>query len=50
MIHRADGRLDRAIEQLEVVVELDRQIGHPDFAAGTAMLEQVRRERARTQG
>jgi tetratricopeptide (TPR) repeat protein len=48
MIHRADRNLDRAIRELELVVDLDRQIEHPDLASDTAELEQVRRERAQT--
>ena len=31
--------------ELEQVVELDRQVDHPDLESDTAMLEQVRRER-----
>jgi short-subunit dehydrogenase len=45
MIHREHDRLDQAITELEHVVALDRQIGHPDLASDTAMLEQVRQER-----
>ncbi|MEU8007457.1 hypothetical protein AB0B66_40390 [Catellatospora sp. NPDC049111] len=45
MIHRANGHLDRAISELELVVELDRQVEYPDLASDTAMLEQVRDER-----
>ncbi|WFE22127.1 tetratricopeptide repeat protein [Solwaraspora sp. WMMD937] len=46
MVHRAEGDLDKAIDELEIVVELDRQVEHPDLASDTAMLEQVRQERA----
>jgi hypothetical protein len=48
MIHWAEGNLDQAIGELELVVELDRQVRHPDPASDTAALEQVRQERART--
>ena len=47
MIHRAEGNLDAAISELELVVDLDRQVGHPDLASDMAILEQVRRERAK---
>uniref|UniRef100_UPI003D7031EC tetratricopeptide repeat protein n=1 Tax=Micromonospora haikouensis TaxID=686309 RepID=UPI003D7031EC len=46
MLHRADGDLDQAIQELEHVVELDRQVDHPDLEADTAVLEQLRRQRA----
>src|SRR5262249_54605989 len=46
MIHRANGSLDQAINELELVIDLDRQVDHPDLASDTAMLEQVRQERA----
>lgn len=46
MVHRAGGDLVAAVAQLEQVVELDRQVEHPDLADNTAMLEQVRRELA----
>ncbi|MDG4797822.1 hypothetical protein [Micromonospora sp. WMMD1082] len=46
MTHRAEGNLDRAIGELELVVDLDRQVDHPDLASDTAVLEQVRQERA----
>jgi hypothetical protein len=46
MIHRADGNLEQAIGELELVVDLDRQVDHPDLASDTAMLEQVRQEQA----
>jgi hypothetical protein len=46
MIYRGRGELDRAVAELEQVVELDRQVGHPDLASDTAMLEQVRQEQA----
>ncbi|MDG4768260.1 tetratricopeptide repeat protein [Solwaraspora sp. WMMD406] len=49
MVHRAEGNLDEAIGELELVVELDRQVDHPDLASDTAMLEQVRQERAAAQ-
>ena len=46
MIHRQLGELDQAVTELELVVELDRQVGHPDLKPDTAMLERVRQERA----
>jgi len=49
MIHRADGDLDQAIHELEHVVDLDRQVQHPDLDDDTAVLEQLRRQRAETQ-
>jgi hypothetical protein len=50
MIHRGRGELDRAVTELEQVVELDHQVGHPDLESDTAMLERVRQERARPGG
>jgi hypothetical protein len=47
MMHRQLGELDQAVTELELVVELDRQVGHPDLQSDTAMLERVRQERAR---
>ncbi len=35
MIHRAQGELGRAVAELKQVVELDRQVSHPDLASGT---------------
>jgi tetratricopeptide (TPR) repeat protein len=46
MIYRANGQLKQPITELELVVELDRQISHPDLASDSAMLEHVRLERA----
>jgi tetratricopeptide (TPR) repeat protein len=46
LIHRADGNIDEAISELELVVDFDRQVGHPDLASDTAMLEEVRQEQA----
>ncbi|MFE9915893.1 tetratricopeptide repeat protein, partial [Micromonospora sp. NPDC005553] len=46
MVHRAGGDLDQAIRELERVVDLDRQVDHPDLEADTAVLEQLRRQRA----
>ncbi|MFV2021452.1 tetratricopeptide repeat protein [Micromonospora sp. LOL_023] len=46
MIHRAEGNLDEAIGELELVVDLDRQVDHPDVASDIATLEQFRQERA----
>ncbi|MEU7927705.1 tetratricopeptide repeat protein, partial [Micromonospora sp. NPDC049107] len=48
-IHRAAGHLDQAIRELELVVELDQQLGHPDLASDTAMLDLLREERRRAQ-
>ncbi|WP_203794800.1 tetratricopeptide repeat protein, partial [Actinoplanes derwentensis] len=52
MIHRAGGDLVLAVGELERVVDLDRQVEHPDLAGDTAMLEQVRHEltQARARG
>jgi short-subunit dehydrogenase len=44
MIHRDQGDLGRAIAELEQVVELDRQVSHPDLQADTEMLQQVHQE------
>ncbi len=38
------GDLDEAVAQLEIVVDLDRQVGHPDLESDTAMLHQVKAE------
>ena len=46
MIHRAQGELDRSVAELEQVVELDRQVGHPDLQSDTEMLHRVRQELA----
>jgi hypothetical protein len=46
MIHRAQGELDRAVAELEQVVELDRQVGLPDLQSDTEMLHRVRQELA----
>ncbi|MFC4066736.1 hypothetical protein [Actinoplanes subglobosus] len=46
MAYRDSGDLVAAVAQLEQVVELARQVGHPDLADGTAMLEQVRQKLA----
>jgi tetratricopeptide (TPR) repeat protein len=42
MVFRGLGRLGEAVAGLEVVVALDRAVGHPDLASDTAMLDQVR--------
>jgi tetratricopeptide (TPR) repeat protein len=44
MIYRAERNLDRAIGELERVVDLDRQVDHPDLPSDIATLEQVRQE------
>jgi tetratricopeptide (TPR) repeat protein len=46
MIHRAQGELGRAVAELEQVVELDRQVGHPDLQSATETLRRVRQELA----
>ena len=46
MIHRAEGELGRAVAELERVVELDRQVSHPDLQSDIEMLDRVRRELA----
>jgi tetratricopeptide (TPR) repeat protein len=46
MIHRAEGELGRAVAELEQVVELDRQLSHPDLQSDTDMLHRVRQEQA----
>jgi hypothetical protein len=46
MIHRAQGDLGRAVAELEQVVELDRQVSHPDLQSDTEMLHRVRQELA----
>ena len=45
MVHRADGRLDDAITELELTVELDRQTQHPDLESDTATLTELREQR-----
>jgi hypothetical protein len=46
MIHRAQGELGRAVAELEQVVELDRQVGHPDLQSDTKMFHRVHQELA----
>ena len=46
MIYRAQGELGQAVAELEQVVELDRQVGHPDLQSDTEMLHRVRQELA----
>jgi len=48
MIHRDLGELAEAVAELEQVVDLDRQVQHPDLDSDTAMLDQVRQEHARS--
>ncbi|MEU7756549.1 tetratricopeptide repeat protein, partial [Micromonospora sp. NPDC049171] len=50
MIHRAGGDLDQAIRELEHVVDLDREVDDPDLEADTALLEQLRQQRAEDGG
>ena len=45
-IHHAQGELGRAVAELERVVELDRQVAHPDLQSDTEMLRRVRQELA----
>ena len=42
----AQGELDRAVTELEQVVDLDRQVGHPGLQSDTKMLHRVRQELA----
>jgi hypothetical protein len=49
MIHRAQGELDRAVAELGQMVELDRQVGHPDLQSDTEMLHRVRQELANSE-
>jgi hypothetical protein len=46
MIYRAQGELGQAVAEQEQVVELDRQVGHPDLQSDTEMLHRVRQELA----
>ena len=46
MLYRAQGKLGRAAAELEQVVELDRQVSHPDLQSDTEMLHRVRQELA----
>src|SRR5262249_20366598 len=48
MIHHGRGDLDSAISELWRVVELDRQVSHPDLESDTAVLERLREGRARS--
>ena len=50
MVFRGLGRLVEAVAELEVVVVLDRAVGHPDLESDTAMLEQVRAELVQSTG
>ena len=43
---RAQGELDRAVTELEQVVDLDRQVGHPGLQSDTEMLHRMRQELA----
>nr|BFE67221.1 hypothetical protein GCM10020092_005220 [Actinoplanes digitatis] len=47
MIYRAERNLDGAVGELEIVIDLDRQVGHLDLESDTAMLELVQQERVR---
>ena len=44
MIYRTRGELGRAVAELELVVELDRQVSHPDLQSDIEMLDRVRWE------
>jgi hypothetical protein len=44
MIHRAAGRFEDAVRELEITVAFDGQVQHPDLESDTAMLETVRAE------
>ena len=44
MVHRGLGQFADAVRELEIVVELDRQVEHPDLERDTRMLEQCRGE------
>lgn len=46
LVHRADGKLDEAIRELELSEDLYRQVSHPNLGSITAELERVRQERA----
>jgi len=46
MVHRDQGNLTQAIDELATVVDLDQQVDHPDLESDTAMLSQVRTELA----
>ncbi len=46
MIYRAQGDLSQAVAELEQVVELDRQVSHPDLQSDTELLHRVRQEQA----
>ena len=41
-LHAASGDLAEAIAQMEIVVDLDRAIGHPDLAADQQVLDRYR--------
>jgi len=49
MIHRAQGDLGRAVAKLEQVVELDRQVSHPDRQSDSEMLHRLRQELANSE-
>ena len=46
MIYRAENQLQKAVNELRKVVELDRQVQHPDLEDDLAMLAQVEAELA----
>jgi hypothetical protein len=50
VIYRSRGDLIEAIEQLRMVVELYREIGHPDLQSDTELLAQVEKDLAEGQG
>ncbi len=44
VIYRAQGALERAVTELRKVVELDRQVQHPDLESDLAFLKKVEAE------
>jgi len=50
MIFRAEGRLAEAVRELEVVVDLDFKVQHPDLESDTAMLDQMKAEHLEQHG
>ncbi len=49
MIYRAQDKLEEAVHELQLVVAIDRQIGHPDLASDTDALNQTITELNRSQ-
>ena len=44
VIYRAQGALERAVIELRKVVELDRQVQHPDLESDLALLKELEAE------